>query len=130
MCGRRQTKMSVSKLDKGDGELTQCDQEAANVLNDYFESVFEVEEDQELPTFHEQPYVQPLENTVITNSLVKKALGHVNSSKSAGPNPIHPNLIKQKQVALVEPLTCIFHKSLDEGAIPEIWKWCKCNGNI
>ena len=72
----------MSKLDKGDGELTQCDQEAADVLNDYFASVFEVEEDQKLPTFNEQPYVQMLENIVITNSLVKKAIGHVNSSKS------------------------------------------------
>ena len=122
MRSKTNTKMSVSKLDKGDGELTQCDQEAADISNDYFASVFEVEEDKELPTFNEQPYVQVLENTVITNSLVKKAIGHVNSSKSAGPDLIHPNLIKQTQVALVEPLTCIFQKSLDEGAIPEIWK--------
>ena len=55
---KTKTKMSVFKLDKGDGELTQCDQEAAGVLNDYFASVFGVEEDQELPTFNEQPYVR------------------------------------------------------------------------
>ena len=75
----------MSKLDKGDGELTLWDQEAADVLNDYFASVFEVEEDQELTFFNEQSYVQALENIVITNSLVKKAIGHVISSKSAGP---------------------------------------------
>ena len=50
--------MSVFKLDKGDGELTQGDQEATDILNDYFASVFEMEEDQELPTFNEQHYVQ------------------------------------------------------------------------
>ena len=56
---KTKTKLSVSKLDKGDGELTQCDQEAADVLNDYIASVFEVEEDQELPTFNEQPCTGP-----------------------------------------------------------------------
>ena len=114
--------MSVFKLDKGDGELTQCDQEAVDVLNVYFASVFEVEEDQVLPTFNEQPYAQALENIVITNSIMKKAIGHVNSSKSASPDLIYPNLIKQTQVARFEPLTGIFQKSVDEGAIPEVWK--------
>ena len=47
--------------------------------------MFEVEDDQNLSTFNEQPYVQALENIVITNSLEKKAIGHVNSSKSQGP---------------------------------------------
>ena len=43
--------------------------------------MFEREEDQELPTFNEQTYVLVLEN-LVTNSLVKKAIGHVNLSKS------------------------------------------------
>ena len=59
---------------------------------------------------------------VITNSLVKKSISHVNLSKSASPDLIHPNLNKQTQAALVKPLTCISQTSLDEGAIPEIWK--------
>ena len=35
---------------------------------------------------------------------------------------IHPKLIKESQAALVEPLTSIFHKSLEENKIPKIWK--------
>ena len=40
--------MSVCKLDKGNVELEKNDQQIADVLNDYFASVFEVEEDKDL----------------------------------------------------------------------------------
>ena len=123
MRSKTKTKMSVCKLDNGNGELTKSDQETVDVLNDYFASVFELEDDQDLPTFDEQPYVQALENIEISSNLVKKASGHVNSSNSQGPDLIHPKLIKETQATLVEPLTVIFQISLEEGAIPEIWKW-------
>ena len=35
---------------------------------------------------------------------------------------IHPKVTKETKAALVDPLTSIFNKSLNEGAIPEIWK--------
>ena len=53
---KTKTKMSVSKLDKGNGELTNTDQETADVLNNYFASVFETEDDQNIPTTNEQAY--------------------------------------------------------------------------
>ena len=43
----------MCKLDRGNGELTKNDQETADVLNDYFASVSEAEDDQALPTFPE-----------------------------------------------------------------------------
>ena len=43
----------MSKLDKGNGELTNTDQETADVLNTYFASVFETEDDQNIQTINE-----------------------------------------------------------------------------
>ena len=114
--------MSVCKLDRANGELTKNDQETADVLNDYFASVFEVEDDQDRPTFPEQPFTQMLEHIEITNVSVTKAMKKVNPSKSQDPDMIHSKLIKESQAALVEPLTSIFRKSLEEGKIPKILK--------
>ena len=122
MRSKTKTKMSVSKLDKGNGELTKTDQETADVLNNYFANVFETEDDQNIPTINEQAYTHELTNIEITNNMIEKAIAHINSSKSQGPDLIHPKVIKETKAALVDPLTSIFNKSLNEGAIPEIWK--------
>ena len=68
--------------------------------------------------FPEQPFTQMLEHIEITNVSVSKAMKKVNPSKSQDPDMIQPKLIKESQAALVEPLTSIFHKSLEEGKIP------------
>ena len=87
---KTKTKMSVSKLDKGNGELTNTDQEAADILNNYFASVFETEDDQNIPAINEQAYTHELTNIEITSNMVEKAIAHINSSKSQGPDMIHP----------------------------------------
>ena len=51
---KTKTKKSVCKLNKGNGELTNNEQDTANVLNDYFASVFEVENDNVIPSFEER----------------------------------------------------------------------------
>ena len=105
---KTKTKMSVSKLDKGNGELTNTDQETADVLNNYFASVFETEDDQNIPTINEHAYTHELTNIEITSNMVEKAIAHINSSKSQGPDMIHPKVIKETKAALVDPLTSIF----------------------
>ena len=45
----KQTKSKVTKLEMPDGKLSSTDQETANVLNDYFSTVFEVEPDESVP---------------------------------------------------------------------------------
>ena len=95
MCGQsRKQKNSVCKLDKGNGETTNSEQETADVLNEYFASVFEIEDDQNLPIFEEQPCVQILEYITITENLVLKAIKHVNPNKSEGQDSFHPKLIQ------------------------------------
>lgn len=119
---KAKTKVSVCKLDKGNGELSSNDQETADVLNNYFASVFEQESDQELPNFEELTYNNVLENIIISEGLVAKAIKQVKPGKSQGPDMIHPKIIREAQLSLTKPLTIIFKKSLEESKIPEIWK--------
>ncbi|MEW8547283.1 MAG: reverse transcriptase domain-containing protein, partial [Candidatus Thiodiazotropha sp.] len=119
---KSKTKKSVCKLDKGNGELTKDEQETASILNDYFASVFELEDDQNLPNFEEQSYMNILENIDITENKVLKAINQVNPNKSQGPDSFHPKLIKETQKVLCKPLTIIYQKSLSEAKVPYIWK--------
>ena len=105
-----------------DGKLTSTDLETANTLNDYFSTVFEIEPDKPLPDFEDRPFLQPLQDILITNTAVEKALSALNSSKSQGPDSIHPKYLQETKEYLVEPLKMIFQKSLEEGKLPPIWK--------
>ena len=58
--------MQVNKLQNDEGNLTQSNHETANILNNFFASVFQKEGDRELPMFEKQNYIEPLENVTIT----------------------------------------------------------------
>ena len=118
------TKSAINKLQNDEGNLTQSNHETANILNNFFASVFQKEGDGELPMFEKQNNNEPLE--IITEELVSKAIDRLNSSKSQGPDNIHPKLLKETQSIIKKPLQIIFEKSLTEGKIPKIWK----NANV
>ena len=64
----------------------------------------------------------PLENFLITQEMVKKKLKKLKVNKSAGPDGIHPRVLKETADAICIPLAIIFNKSLNEGKIPQAWK--------
>ena len=64
---------------------------------------FEIEDDQNLPNFEEQPYIQILEHIDITENLELSAIKHVNPNKSQGPDSFHPKLIKETQNVICKP---------------------------
>ena len=93
---KTKTKSIVTKLEMPDEKLSSTDQETANVLNDYFSTVFEVEPDEPIPEF-EQVKARDL-ITFIQNSL------------------------KEAKDLIIIPHTIIFQKSLDDSILPPIWK--------
>ena len=105
-----------------DGKLSSTDQETANVLNDYFSTVFEVEPDEPLPEFEDTTFIQPLEHISITEREVEKVLSALKASKSQGLDPFHPKFLKETKHLITIPLTIIFQKSLDDSTLPPIWK--------
>ena len=66
--------------------------------------------------------LQELNTIIVTLNKISKAIDRVKSSKSQGPDNIHPMIIKECKNALLLPLKLIFKKSVEEGKIPEIWK--------
>lgn len=122
---RSQTKIKekVTILLKKDGSCTDTDQEAAQVLQDFFCSVFVDEDSGQLPYFPDllQPD-QQINNITITVEEVKHELEKLSEDKAPGPDGIPSLVLKSCSEALASPLCKIFAKSLDEGKLPLDWK--------
>ena len=53
----------------------------------------------------------------ITNKIVFNKLINLKSSKSAGPDGIHPRVLKETAVQLCAPLTTLFNRLLNDYGI-------------
>jgi hypothetical protein len=117
---KTKTKTGIGNL-KHDGGVAQTDSQKAEILNDFFVSVF-TKEDSNIPEFNKRDYNTILELPTITETEVKKKLAKLNPSKTPGPDQIHPRLLKEAGDSLAYPLTILFNKSIREGTVPNSWK--------
>ena len=63
-----------------------------------------------------------LEQIQISEKDIMKRLHKLKTNKSAGPDSIHPRLLKELSNELTKPLALLFKKSLQEALIPQQWK--------
>ena len=104
-------------------EYATTDTEKAEVLVDYFSSVFTTEPDNDtMPDFDEREYETILENIVIDPVVVLKKLKKLKTNKSPGPDAIHPRVIKEVSSSIAEALSIIFNTSLNTKSLPVEWK--------
>ena len=102
--------------------MTVSDHEKAEVLNDFFASVFTSGNQDEMPTMQDKEFDIPLDNITISSELVEKVLKSLNPGKSTGPDEINPLLLKTMTKVFSEPLARIFQQSVNSGKIPKVWK--------
>ena len=73
------------------------DRETAEVLNDYFSSVFTLEDLNMIPNatqiFLGNQALEGLNNIVIEESIVYKKFADLNINKSPGPDGLHPKML-------------------------------------
>ena len=105
-----------------DGSSTNDNQEKAEILNNYFASVFAEEGPEALPDFEERNFAEPLTNIEINETKIIKTIDKLKASKFQGPDQIHPKLIKECKDSLTKPLEILFKKSMENSQIPKIWK--------
>ncbi|CAD6215467.1 GSCOCG00011207001-RA-CDS, partial [Cotesia congregata] len=99
-------------------------EEVSNLFASYFKSMYmgthdsSVNQVKKLPTDYDANLFQ-LE---VRYDDVLKVMKKLNDKKGAGPDGI-PNLfLKNCAIGLCEPITHIFHKSVEEGVFPSEWK--------
>ena len=119
---RIKCKTGIADLIKEDGTKTKSDAEKAELLNDFFQSVFTEETPGQLPEFEGYDFSSTIENFDIEVEEVRKLLAGLNINKAPGPDSIRPLILSLAADELALPITMLFRKSLQEGILPQEWK--------
>ena len=112
----------VSDLKDEYGDMHSEDSAKAEILNNFFCSVFTQENTDFIPELeikHSDPKLTDIE---ITTESVVKHIRKLKASKSAGPDGFHPRVLKELVNEIAIPLCDIFSKSLKSGELPRQWK--------
>ena len=117
--------MRVGPLKNLAGELVDDDLVGANMLNDYFSSVFTRENIETVPDVEDlfqDEWEDRLIDIEITEELVKKKLDAIKLDKSAGVDNIHPRMLFELRNIIAKPLAKLFAECLQSGIVPQDWR--------
>src|SRR6266496_2658448 len=123
---KQRTVEKVGPLKDSMGNLITKNKDAAYLLNNYFSSVFTLENIQIIPEpiriFKGDFVTEGLYLTHITPELVEKKLEKLNVNKCPGLDGIHPRMLFELKKKLAVPLSIFFTSSLEFGVVPADWK--------
>ena len=122
VASKTKTRECISHLKKRDNSLTSSDKEKAEVLNEYFCSVFTREPTENIPDFNCGCNKSNIDYVTITKDQMLKALQKLNINKSPGPDEVNPRILKELANELAHPLSVLFNKSMSMGKLPSQWK--------
>jgi hypothetical protein len=118
-------KEKVRQLAKKNGDLTETDQEAAELLCETFQEEY-VREDDVKPGDVETIYSKRMKvgmlPIVFDCDAIKDKLKKLKPDKSPGPDEIHPMMLQRCATQLARPLAIIFQKSYEIKSLPNDWK--------
>ena len=123
---KMKTKSTVGDLERLDGTMADTDVQKAEVLNSFFASVFTTEGEGDIPLFERRAYNTELVDLSITKEKIECVLKTLDTSKSPGPDGLHPRPLAEMAEQLAEPFQALFSTSLEEGILPQGWK----DGNV
>jgi len=117
---KRQDNFGIPPLKDSNGTYT-SNESKANVLNNYFSTVFTKENSDNLPTLDSSPYpsIDPL--TITTNGIASLLCG-LDMHKACGPDRIYPRLLKETAHNVAPMLTMLYQASLKQHKVPLDWK--------
>ena len=118
------TKIKVPDLKTDQHNTTTSEQEKATLLNDFFKSVFSKDDTHERTDddANWQFLGLPLTDIQFTEEKVRDLLNNLNTSKAAGPDEIHPRVLKELSNEIAYPILLIFQSSFSCSHVPEVWK--------
>ena len=119
---KKTLKSTIGPLLSAEGEIVTDERETADILNDYFASVFTVEEDREEATPYQMTVAAQLILVDITEEDVMRVIDKLKICKSPGPDKIYPRILKEVKEAIYKPLCAIFNLSLRTGKVVSEWK--------
>ena len=112
---------SVGPLRDSDGQTYSSPEKTANILNDQFSSVFNVEDDTDMPELVPSPYDAMPPIDIHVNGVAKLLRG-LKAHKATGPDEVPARLLKEAADQLAPILTTIFRSSYQQATVPEEWR--------
>ena len=85
----------VYEDEDGEEKSATNDKEKAEVLADFFSSVFTEEDTSNIPNLSQRSFKEWLSNMEITREKIKKKILQLKISKAPGPDGLHPRLLKE-----------------------------------
>ena len=116
MRSRLKTRQKMPALTKSDGAKAVTPKEKADLLNEFFSSVFTFEDIDNVPSPKIREINETLTSIETTPETVLKKLGGLNPNKSFGHDNCHPYMLKELASEICQPLSILFNQSLREGA--------------
>ena len=112
---------ALSTLISTTGTIASESSEKAEAFNEYFKSVFTLEDLSYIPDKGTSPY-PAIPEINITLQGVTNLLSSCDPHKSPGPDNLHAAFLKQVSVEIAPMLTHLFQQSLRDNSIPAVWK--------
>ena len=122
---KRATRGDIGTLVLEDGSALNSDVDKAGVFAGYFRSVHRVDDATVLGTpdpGNRLFDIPSLCEVTLNLDSVSKSLKSLAGNKSAGPDGIHPHMLKILAPVIARPVCDLFESSILQGAIPEDWK--------
>ena len=121
---KTKVKTSISPLvNRSTGKLSANEKEQADILAHQFASVMVEEPEGDIPKLPTKELkTSPLHNIQITEDAVLKKLNNLVTTKSPGPDGIHPRVLKEVSSSIAPALTILYNNILKTHDIPEDWR--------
>jgi hypothetical protein len=116
------SKTPVGPLKNKQGKIVSGNKEMAEMLNDYFGSVFSDEPDGPVPRAETSQVEDELRNVRITADMVEKNIRKLKPASAPGPDGIGSMVLKELVAQVKVPLAAIYKKSMESGVVPEDWR--------
>ena len=118
---KSKTVTSIGPLKNSSGALTNSEKEMAEILNNFFASVFTKEDLSNTPARDSETDVR-LENVVFTTNKIREKIKGLKTNSAPGPDGITVSLLQTAREELLAPLLIIYKKTLSSGTVPRDWK--------
>ena len=119
---KSKSRSGIRVLSRDDGVWAESPEDVAEKFNEYFSSVFSVEDVGSIPEAVGGSGVGGLSDLIVSRKKVRELLAKLRADKAPGVDELFPRLLLHFPDEILVPVCVLFEKSLREGRVPEDWR--------